>query len=309
MHPKPHFFIFGLINSPESKIVFKIVNDIPLLSRLVIKNFHSHTFENRSSPEKFDIDLGADALAFEEEAIVMVVVCAGLPVSMGSALAQPPKSSSLVMIGAEDLLIPKPSLLSPAFPQPKSFDTIDGSWCGLLCVWFGAAGAAEAVSFGVPHALVDPHASILANPEASGIDGFGAFDGTDDVKVLAEEERLNAERLSGAAAVDVIDDAVADAAGKGDSEDILLGAPEKSKRSAFAGSTITLLLALSGPELDDRKSPNPPEGLVDAGFLGGDLGAGGSKKEPPEPKPDLLEPVLLLLLDKAAKFDACFGGA
>ena len=72
-----------------------------------------------------------------------------------------------------------------------------------------------ALSFGVLHASRDPQASISANPEASGIDGFIAFEGAAEAMLFVDEVRLNAEWLSEAAAVAVIGEVMADAAGNG----------------------------------------------------------------------------------------------
>ena len=165
-----------------------------------------------------------------------------------------------------------------------------------------------AVSFGVFHASADPQASISANPEASGTDGFAAFEGADGARSLFGEERLNTEKLSGAAAVDVIDEAVADATGSGGCEDTLAEPPEKSKRSAL-GCSAALLLVMFALEFDEKKSPKPPVELIVACFLAGAFEAGGSKKEPPEPNPDDVKLARLLLFDEAAKFDTGFDGA
>ena len=135
---------------------------------------------------------------------------------------------------------------------------------------------------------------MLENPELSGTDDFVAFKGTAGAGLLVVEERLNADRLSVAPAVDVMEDDVADAANSGGCEAALIEFPEKSNRSALRGCAADFLLGKSAPEVDERKSPKPPGELIDTGFFGGDLGAGGSKKEPPDPNPDDVELVGLL---------------
>lgn len=152
------------------------------------------------------------------------------------------------------------------------------------------------------HASVDPQASMLENSELSGMDDFATFEGAVGAGLLVTEERLNADRLSVAPAVDVIEDDVADAANSGGCDAMLVEFPEKSNRSALKDSAAGFLLGMSGPEVDERKSPKPSGETIDAGFLGGGLEAGGSKKEPPGPGPDDVKPVELLQLDSAGKF-------
>ena len=61
-------------------------------------------------------------------------------------------------------------------------------------------------------------------------------------------------------------------------------------------------------EDDEKKSPKPPEELIDA-FLGAGALEGGSKKEPPEPKPDDVKPARLLLLEATVALGAGFDDA
>lgn len=74
----------------------------------LLKNYYCHTFENRSSPEKFATGLGAEELTAKEEDVLLVMACVGFPLSIGSELFQPPKSSSCVIIGDDDF--PAPNL-------------------------------------------------------------------------------------------------------------------------------------------------------------------------------------------------------
>ena len=65
----------------------------------------------------------------------------------------------------------------------------------------------------------------------------------------------------------------------------------------------TVLLAPFVLEDDEKKSPKPPVELIDV-FLGAGALEGGSKKEPPEPKPDDVKPARLLLLEATAGLGA-----
>ena len=149
---------------------------------------------------------------------------------------------------------------------------------------------------------------MSANPEASGMEGLVTFEGADAVGLLVEEDKLNTERPSGAAAVDVVEKVVVDVAAKGGCEESLVEPPEKSKRSALGGSAaFVLVVFVLG--VNEKKSPNAPGELAEVCLFAGAFEAGGSKKEPPEPNPGDVELAASLPLDAAAKFDAGFDGA